>query len=295
MARGKIIIWMLCALLLLVTASDLSAAGNATSYDYMSVGEPAVDISHIKLSKLDPNLLITAGKVQELTQVNRDLVLVDVRRAEDFQAIHIPGSINIPIHAIGSRDFLKSKTIVLLDEGHSYGKFETEAAKLHEAGFSAVSILAGGMAAWKRSGNKLVGSPRAGSRLNKIKPAEFISESRFDHWKILYIADKGNDDFQVFFRDVIQIPFSTNNGRFISAVRNEIRELTDKSALTLLLFADRDGSLREKAESALADLDFPYVYFLEGGLKGLKASISDQKLIVGAKNNPRMGRNAECK
>ena len=45
-------------------------------------------------------------------QVAIVLTLVDVRSTDDFQRLHIPGSLNIPLYAVKTKIFLKSFPMV---------------------------------------------------------------------------------------------------------------------------------------------------------------------------------------
>jgi hypothetical protein len=58
-----------------------------------------------KLKTHDPSLAILVGAVFYKIKRNQPLTLVDVRRKQDFERLHIPGSINIPLHAVKTKTY----------------------------------------------------------------------------------------------------------------------------------------------------------------------------------------------
>ncbi|TFW22159.1 rhodanese-like domain-containing protein [Massilia arenosa] len=92
----------------------------------------------------------------EVTQlINRGKTLIlDVRTAEEFAKGHLREAKNIPLAELGSRigelDKSKGKTVVLVcQSGARAGK---AANQLKAAGFTDVTTLDGGMAAWQTAG-----------------------------------------------------------------------------------------------------------------------------------------------
>ena len=67
----------------------------------------------------NPAFAISAESVLQKMRENQDIVLVDIRRRVEFEKFRIPGSINIPLFAIKTKAFLKSKSLVIVDEGYS--------------------------------------------------------------------------------------------------------------------------------------------------------------------------------
>ena len=101
-----------------------------------------------KLKKHGPSLATSVEAVRYKLKRNQPLTLVDVRRREDFERLHIPGSINILLYAVKTKTYLKSAPVVLVNVGFRYGELENECQRLAERGYK-VSILDGGLPAWK--------------------------------------------------------------------------------------------------------------------------------------------------
>jgi rhodanese-related sulfurtransferase len=105
--------------------------------------------------------------VSQQLKNRQDITLVDVRDAGEFEKFRIPGSINIPLFAIKTKTFLKSKPLVLINNGQNYKQLTDECTVLSKAGFI-VSMLDGGLYQWKRKNGRLEGDVFAQKELNYI-------------------------------------------------------------------------------------------------------------------------------
>jgi rhodanese-related sulfurtransferase len=82
--------------------------------------------------------------------VKANSLVVDVRPREEFNAGHIPGSLNIPLEVLDAKSVLPSHgDIIVVDR--SFVRSRAAAMKLTAAGFSARE-LSGGIAAWLKRG-----------------------------------------------------------------------------------------------------------------------------------------------
>lgn len=81
------------------------------------------------------------------------LTIVDVRSLEAFNAAHIQGAISLPAEILAAR---VGKTLELSRDIYLYGETDEDTAQaaviLREAGYTNVSELIGGVAAWKAVG-----------------------------------------------------------------------------------------------------------------------------------------------
>jgi rhodanese-related sulfurtransferase len=81
------------------------------------------------------------------------LTIIDIREPQDFREIHVSGSISIPYEALlttVSRCFEWNRDLYIY--GNSDREAEAAAHQLRQIGYSRVSILRGGVAAWKAAG-----------------------------------------------------------------------------------------------------------------------------------------------
>ena len=94
----------------------------------------------------------------ELEALRRDeprLRLVDVRSGGEFEALHIPGSYNVPLDALHEhrRDLVElGDPVVLVCQAG--GRAQRAEAALVEAGMTNVRVLAGGIEQWARAGGE---------------------------------------------------------------------------------------------------------------------------------------------
>ena len=75
----------------------------------------------------------------------QEIMLIDVRKEADFERCRIPGSLNIPLHTLKTKAFLKSKPLALINKGYNSGTLEKKCLRLMEAGFTDVSFVIGGL------------------------------------------------------------------------------------------------------------------------------------------------------
>lgn len=80
--------------------------------------------------------------------------LLDVRSPAEFESAHIPGSLNIPLHVLREHReeiarLLDDDTVLVCRSGQRAGQAERALA---EAGRPGLTVLAGGITAWEKSG-----------------------------------------------------------------------------------------------------------------------------------------------
>lgn len=89
--------------------------------------------------------------VNEASSRRDELLLLDVREQDEWDAGHMPGSIHIPMRELGARqaELPTDRTIVCVCRSGSRSGMVTRA--LAEAGYSAEN-LEGGLQAWEAAG-----------------------------------------------------------------------------------------------------------------------------------------------
>ncbi|HEU4621143.1 MAG TPA: rhodanese-like domain-containing protein [Burkholderiaceae bacterium] len=96
------------------------------------------------LSHLDATRLIN----------DKNAVLVDVRKPDEFASGHIVGSKNVPLDELGSRvnDIHKNKAHPIIVVCATGRRASAACAQLKAAGYGDVAVLDGGIAAWQAAG-----------------------------------------------------------------------------------------------------------------------------------------------
>ncbi len=106
---------------------------------------------------------ITAVSLRRLMAREDRLSVVDLRGHSEFSRTHIANAMSIPAGVLHHKSWLKSRAIVLVDDGTGWGTTERLCHELREAGFGSVSILEGGMAGWHAVGGAVDGRPTSKS------------------------------------------------------------------------------------------------------------------------------------
>jgi len=92
-----------------------------------------------------------------------EVILVDTRNAEDYAAGHIRGSVSLPYHQFTSRypavaDRLpRDRPLLIYCYGSSCGLSMRLAKRLLAEGYSDLTVLEGGIAAWEQAGYPTTG------------------------------------------------------------------------------------------------------------------------------------------
>jgi len=211
---------------------------------------------------------ISMESVLQRLKPKEELLLIDVRGAKEFEKFRIPGSVNIPLFTLKTKTFLKSKPLVLINEGHRYKQLMDECAVLTDSGFTA-SILNGGLYQWRRKGGPIEGDVFVQRELNKISSQAFLAGKGNENWIVVDVSESGNPraDHQNIRR--IHIPFADNPKEFISKLKFAIKDHTEKDFASVLL-CDQNGKIYEEIERHIQAAGIPNVLYLEGGLEGYK-------------------------
>ncbi|MCK4823253.1 rhodanese-like domain-containing protein, partial [bacterium] len=211
--------------------------------------------------------------------------LVDVRNRDDFKKSSIPGSINIPLFAIKTKAFLKSKSLILINEGYNYCQLERECERLRKSGFS-VWLLNGGLNYWRKKGAPLMGDPFAQKELNKIPPAVFFAEKDYENWIVIDVSPSKHSEACFLIPRTIFIPYENNEKKFISTFKKTVAQHKDNAFISALLFTEK-GVLYDKIEKVIKKTDSKPVFFLKGGIEAYRKFLEKQAIIRQAKHNSR--------
>ncbi len=224
--------------------------------DYLSAKEkPATH----KLKKHDSSLTVSVDSVLYKLKQKQNITLVDIRKPEEFEKVRIPASINIPLHAIKTKTYLKLQPVVLVNNGYQYTLLEKECKNLNKKGFK-VKILKGGLNFWRQKGGPFDGDIFAQKELNKVSPRAFYQEKNFGNQVVIDVSKVQSKESK---KLSAHIPFSDNRLNLsvlsVSAVNNK----------TILIFNEH-GNGYEKVEKAMEKSSLKNVFYLKGGLKEYK-------------------------
>jgi rhodanese-related sulfurtransferase len=189
------------------------------------------------------------------------LTLVDVRSRENFERLHIPGSINIPPYAVKTKTYLKSSPVVLVNQGLYYTDLQNECRRLAERGFKA-SILDGGLPGWKRKGGQLVGNLFALDEMKAVSPRDFFRARNQENTLVVDISQQPSATSGGLVPYAKHIPVLDSSNRSISDLRKLLKK--NKSFQTLLIF-NEFGDQYDKAEKMMNRMGLD-AFYLQGGV-----------------------------
>ena len=175
----------LASLILLLSGFPYSASGAPEA----SVSSKQQILIDVPIKQYDASFAVTPKVVFYKLKYKKGITLIDIRSPQDFKRLRIPASINIPLHFIKSKTFLKSTPVVLVHEGFGYSRLISECRRLKALGFE-ISILDGGLPAWHHKGGWLVGDLLALNDMRDISPREFLPESSYRDIFLIDVSPK---------------------------------------------------------------------------------------------------------
>lgn len=224
------------------------------------------------------NCLISIRQVHE-NWSRRQTLLVDVRRASEFERFRIPGSLNLAAFSIKSKPYLKRNPIVLVNEGRYLGQLERDCEQLKAQGFQQVGVMSGGLNAWYRAGYPVAGERLDISRLNRIEPSEWIAAIQERDWKYIDLDGSLQNLANLLpASSVIEYPH-TDKRKFITQV-NLADQSFDKRRLSGYLVVSNKGDEYESVEHLLQLTDATSVFFLSGGMAALQRYLNTHSSLI---------------
>lgn len=231
-------------------------------------------------SESDPRLLLLSAQIQpakprpypdhdflvsaeELLQggTNNTLV-VDVRSSESYQAAHIPGSVNIPLYQVRTKDFLRSRNITLVNDGYEQERLLDACNLMREANFISVHMLSGGLRRWHQLGGALQGSEAARYRGFQLMPSDYFQARYESGWLLIDARSSSKAPLPPFFHMPKAVAFTGNTTDFVEALLNIVSE--NNQSHRILVLADQEKD-QESIRHGIEGLPLPPLFFLAGG------------------------------
>ena len=271
---------LITAVLILGLSIQPSAiAGNHRtnkSYEsYPSISEIPEKMFKRKNERHDASLAISPDTVLHKLKQKQRLILADVRSPKDFTRLHIPGSINLPLHAVKTKFVLKSFLIVLINDGFQYSLLAAECLKLRDMGFKAF-ILDGGLYAWIRGGSRLTGDLFVLEDMKTVTPRRIFREKDFKNILMIDISPVQKEASMKVMPSAKHLPFPDEPGEWARKIERIIASHKNQPFFSILVF-NETGHGYSRAKKMLTDLDLN-VFFLHGGVAGYCRYLKDLML-----------------
>ncbi|MFO7716586.1 rhodanese-like domain-containing protein [Desulfosarcina sp.] len=213
----------------------------------------------------DTDLVVSAQSLIARVQNGEKLLLIDIRSAPEYAALHIPGAINLSLHFIKTKPHLKSAPIVLVDQGLSSQRLSPACRELRNQGFD-LRILDGGMHAWRSHGGPMAGDPVRQMAYDRLAPADFFLEKN-DPGHIVCDASAAHSPASVQLMPyAIHLPLAGDPGDLTTQVANFKATHTRKGSFTVLV-VNENGKGYPNFRSAFDRAGLKNVFYLDGGIK----------------------------
>jgi len=217
-------------------------------------------------------LAVSVDSVLHKMKQKRKILIIDVRSLQEYDQVHIPGSMNIALYAIKTKSFLKTTPLVLVNNGYIFGILEDECIKLKEKGFN-VSILWGGLNAWKEKGLDFEGDVFAVKELNRVSSRDFFHEKEFEEIIILDVSSKEIPESNQPSFDVKHLSDLTEK-----SLHNALNEADPGKFYSVLIF-NENGQGYDKVEKMIKNAGIKNIFYLSGGVNGYRRFINDLSLL----------------
>lgn len=255
--------------------------GLTTGIDISATSIPPEDMA-VRPKKLNSAFALKLESVLQKIKEKQNII-IDIRQNKEFDKFRIPGSLNIPLFAIKTKHFLKSKSLILVNEGYGYGQLEQACEDLAKSGFS-VRYLYGGLAAWKEKGNQLDGDVFAQRDLNKISPLNFFAEKDYPNWIVADISASENSQAKKLIPQTVSIPYLNDEKKFVSAFKTIIAKYKDNPFVSVLI-VDENGEQYSEMEELIRKAGFENVFFLEGGIENYRNFVHQRPAVGQTKHH----------
>lgn len=234
----------------------------------------------------DRACLVSLAEAEKI-RLKSNSQFVDVRSPADYERVRIADSINIPLHLIKTKPFLRNVNVVLVDHGRGSAELAQHCRQLKDAGFRSVSVLDGGLYAWQQAGKPLAGDPMAQARLDRMSAGELFAERLYTGWLVVDATAKGIPaDLRKWLPGNIAPARQKTANEQVAAIRALVaRQRQANARLNVLVVADSDARY-ERLDTALAKGNTGPVLYLEGGLSAYRAYVNQQVAMWAQQNQP---------
>ena len=250
------------------------------------------DNSGGNLSKCSSDFLVSTLELVGEIQNGKHLIIIDVRGKKDFDQFQINQSINIPLYALKTKEFLKSEKIILVNQGFDSRLLVEECEKLRQVGFDNVLVLDGGLKGWRDAGGRLKGDYFEIQKLDNITPKQIATRNNVGCWLAVDIASEKSIDNKSYPEALTHIPFTDNERSFIDQIRDLVTTDKDMHQPNIVMM-NASGDGYDQVKKLLRKNGLRKVFFLEGGVKGLHAFMRDHTAMLESKKK-RIKKCASC-
>lgn len=206
---------------------------------------------------------------------NQSVTLIDISSRQDFERLRIPGSMNIPLHFIKTKPFLKSESIVLVHAGFGYSRLIAECRRLNALGFQ-ISILDGGLPAWHRKGGRLFGDLLALNDMRAISPRELLPEKSYGDVLLIDVSPDQTAESIRTLPQAVHLPNLIDSASSQDRLQQIIKDRRNQPFQSLLVVSRMGEGYAEVKR--MLDIKRINAFYLQGGLSAYEQYLENLAL-----------------
>lgn len=222
----------------------------------------------------DLGCMISAQELLLWTKAGQSTV-VDTRPQVDYAQFHMDGAINVPLHEVARKAYLRSHTITLVGTGKLERELYAACAQLKANGFKSVKVLQGGMLAWLAADHAVIGQAPAVDQLQRLESMELFAEGQFE--ANLLIVAKSESKMLNELNYAVIAPLDSAQG--LKQVLEKHRRDPARRALSSVVWvAPAHTTAQELLQLRAVAAPLPLLVYLEGGAE-YQRYLAEQKAV----------------
>ena len=177
--------------------------------------------------------------IPEITRpsTQQDMTLVDVRDTSDYMIYQITGSLNIKLHELKAKTFLKNKRLVLIGYGYDGERLLEACEALKSSGFNSVQVLDKGIAGWAITKDQSRDNPQIIKNVFYINPVDIAQIENTGRVLVIELSGKKSTPLNDYFEHIITVDATKNKpAKQISKILTSNSQKYD-----YIVVVDKDG------------------------------------------------------
>mgnify|MGYP000235866121 CR=1 FL=1 len=215
--------------------------------------------------RLDADLIVSADTLITKYKKGVKPLFIDIRSARDFDALHITGAMNIPLHFIKTKTYLKSSPLVLVDRGLAAHRLSPACRRLRNLGFDA-RILEGGMNAWSSHGGRMTGEPVRQMDYRRISPADFFKEKNYSNRIVCDVSAIRSDASKQLMPYALHLPLAGNADAESESIA-QFKSTHARGNAAAVIVVNGDGKGYRSVGHLFNHAGLKTVFYLDGGIE----------------------------
>ncbi len=218
-----------------------------------------------KTKTLDTDLVASAESLTGERLNKTKPLFIDVRTPRDFDALHISGAMNIPLHFIKTKTYLKSSPLVLVDQGLSFHRLSPVCRDLNKKGFNA-RILEGGMRAWCIHDGRITGDRVRQMNYGNISAADFFREKDYSNRIVCDVSYTLSATSRQLMPYATHLPLGGTSKDKTKAAA-EFKSAKSGWNTATIIVVNEDGEGYRDVQHAFKQAGLKNVFYLDGGIR----------------------------